>query len=95
MSSIKEKSMRPLNLLNLYRSGDLFRKNFQWLIWNKKALQLFTNSWRVPLLAIILFFLIESETIYLYHERYRLQKLKPQGLQKKCSFFLFFLIYKK
>lgn len=36
MSSIKEKSMRPLNLLNLYRSGDLFRKNFQWLIWNKK-----------------------------------------------------------
>nr|DAO28297.1 MAG TPA: hypothetical protein [Caudoviricetes sp.] len=48
------------------------------------------NSWRVPLLAIILFFLIESETIYLYHERYRLQKLKPQGLQKKCSFLLFF-----
>lgn len=30
----KEKSMQPLNLPNLSRLGGLFRKSFQWLIWN-------------------------------------------------------------
>ena len=34
MSSTKEKSMQPLNLPNLSRLGGLFRKSFQWLIWN-------------------------------------------------------------
>ena len=30
----RKKSIQPLNLLNLSRSGGLFRKSFQWLIWN-------------------------------------------------------------
>lgn len=30
----REKSIQLLNPPNLYRSGGLFRKNFQWLIWN-------------------------------------------------------------
>lgn len=34
MSSERGKSIQPLNLLNLSRSGVLFRKSFQWLIWN-------------------------------------------------------------
>lgn len=34
MSSKREKSIQLLNPPNLYRSGGLFRKNFQWLIWN-------------------------------------------------------------
>lgn len=34
MSSKREKFTRLLNQPNLFRSGGLFRKSFQWLIWN-------------------------------------------------------------
>ena len=34
MSSERGKYIQPLNQPNLSRSGGLFRKSFQWLIWN-------------------------------------------------------------